>query len=95
MRNEADWSVTGKTYNKGGAGVFCHLLVDFMMVVICRAEIRLASGEAAGHLHIQESIGLSKARLHLRPLLHVLGLGGQRAEQRVQLVVRLRTSQSN
>ena len=65
------------------------------MVVIGRTEVGLASGEAAGHFHIQESIGLSKTRLHLGSLLDVLGLGGQRAEQRVQLVVRLGTSQSS
>ena len=85
----------GKTYDDRGAGDLRHFAESIVMVVIGRAEVGLASGEATSHFHIQESIGPSKARLHVRSLLHVLGLGGQRAEQRVQLVVRLSTSQSD
>ena len=65
-----------------------------VMVVIGRAEIRLAGGEATGHLHIEESIGHSKALLHLSSFNNMLLLRGQlRAEQRVQFVVRLYKAQ--
>ena len=52
-----------KTYDDRGAGDLRHFAESIVMVVIGRAEVRLASGQSCFHLDVKESILHSKAFL--------------------------------
>ena len=66
-------SLEVSTYNNRSARLSDHLSELVMMVILCRAQVRLACRQSRSHLHIQESVCHAKTFLHLGKV-HCLSL---------------------